>query len=457
MAVHKIRKGLHLPITGEPDPTIQSAAPPRTVALVAEDYVGLRPTLHVTVGDDVRRGQLLMEDKKTPGVRYTAPASGKIVAVHRGNRRALQSIVIELDRSEREGRAASEISFSAFSGRHPSGLTPDEVQALLVESGAWTAMRGRPFSRVADPRHTPQSIFVTAVDTNPLAAPVDSAMVGSETAFDRGLFAVAKLTNGPVFVCTGGDSRIRLPDIDRLRHEQFVGPHPAGTVGLHIHRLDPVDRRKTVWHLNYQDVIGIGKLFETGSLSVDRVIAIAGPAVHRPRLVRTRLGASVDDLLRSELIDGEHRPISGSVFSGRTASGDVLGYLGRYHLQISVLAEGRSREFLGWLTPGVNRFSTINTFVSRLIPGKRFAFTTSTHGSKRSIMPIGMYERVMPMDLMPTFLMRALVIRDVERAEELGCLELDEEDLALCSFVCPGKQEYGGPLREVLTDIEKEG
>ena len=460
MAVHTTRKGLRLPITGEPRQQIEAGATPRTVGVVAADFVGLRPTMHVNVGDDVRRGQLLMEDKKAPGVRYTAPAEGRVLAVNRGDRRALQSVVIELSRSEREGRPDAP-RFSAFSSRHPSALTGDEVRELLVESGQWIALRGRPFSRVADPAERPHSIFVTAIDTNPLAASVETVLTGSQGAFETGLFALSKLTDGPLFVCTPTGLPLSPPQVDRLRHEEFAGPHPSGTVGLHIHRLDPVDRQKMVWHAGYQDVVAIGHLFNRGELAVDRVVALGGPSVRDPRLLKTRLGAALDELVRGQLVDemasGEHRVISGSVFSGRAAAGAVFGFLGRYYQQVSVLAEGRTREFLGWLSPGFNKFSTISTFVSKLLPGRRFAFTTSTNGSRRTIIPIGMYERVMPLDLMPTFLARALAMRDVERAEELGCLELDEEDLALCSFVCPGKTDFGPQLRDVLTDIEKEG
>lgn len=459
MALHRVRRGLRLPIAGAPIQQIESGKSTQTVGLIAEDYVGLRPTMHVTVGDSVRRGQLLMEDKKNLGVRHTSPAAGTVRAVHRGDRRALSSIVIDVDRADHEGssRGADEVSFSSFSGRHPNGLTGDEVRELLVESGAWLALRGRPFSRVANPNQRPHSIFVTAMDTNPLAADVNEVIRGSEDAFERGLFAVAKLTEGPIFVCSGVESQFHLPDFSRLQHEQFEGPHPAGVVGLHIHKLDPVDRSKMVWHLNYQDVIGIGMLFQTGSLSVSRIVSLAGPSVMRPRLVRTRLGASLAGLVEGELIAGEHRIISGSVFSGRRAPSGESGYLGRYHLQVSVIAEERTREFLGWLAPGFNKFSIGNTFISRLLPGKQFAFTTSTQGSKRAIIPIGVYERVMPMDLLPTFLARAIVMRDTERAEELGCLELDEEDMALCSFVCPGKTDFSTPLRDVLNELEKEG
>lgn len=457
MAVHKIRKGLRLPILGEPLQEIDASRAVHRVAVVADDYVGMRPTLHVSVGEEVRRGQLLFEDKKTPGVRYTAPAAGRVVGVHRAERRALQSVVIELSRAEREGRGPDQVSFSWFSGRHPGALTGDQVRALLVESGLWTAIRQRPFSHVANPADVPHSIFVTAIDTNPLAPSVDVILSGAQAAFERGLAAVARLTEGPIFVCTAPETSLRVPTGEQIRHEQFAGRHPAGTVGVHIHTLDPVDRRKLVWHVGCQDIVAIGRLFETGVLSVDRVISVGGPAVRHPRLLRTRLGASTDELVAGELQDGENRLISGSVLAGRRASGDQLGYLGRYHQQISVVREGRDREFFGWLAPGLNKFSTINIFLSRLLPGKKFAFTTSTHGSRRAIVPIGMYERVMPLDILPTFLLRALVMGDVEQAEELGCLELDEEDLALSTFVCPGKNDYGPYLRQVLTTIQNEG
>ena len=461
MGLHKIRKGLRLPILGEPEQTVREGRSPGRVALVAADYVGLRPTMHVQAGDDVQRGQILFEDKKMPGVRYTAPGAGRVVSVHRGERRAFQSVVIELSPNERGGRGAGDqASFRSFTGKHPSELSGEEVSELLLESGMWTALRARPFSSVANPTERPHSIFVTAIDTSPLAPSVEAILTGQMGDLERGLLALARLTEGRIFVCTNGATRVDLPGgpgSDRFRLEQFLGPHPAGTVGLHIHRLDPVDRNKKVWHLGFQDAIGIGKLFESGNLHVERIVSLAGPAVHHPRLLRTRLGASTDDIVEGELMEGENRVISGSVLSGRRASGEILGYLGRYDQQISVLREGREREFFGWLEPGLDKFSTVNAFVSKMIPRKRFAFTTSTQGSRRAIVPIGMYERVMPLDLMPTHLLRALLMRDVERSEELGCLELDEEDLALCTFVDPGKNDFGPCLRDVLTMIEKEG
>ena len=460
MAPYRITRGLRLPIAGAPSGLVEDARPARRGALVAADYVGLRPTMHVSVGDTVSRGQLLFQDKTMPGVRYTAPAAGTVKAINRGARRALQSVVIEQSRAEREGRAPEAARFRAWSGRHPSGMTEGEVRELLLESGQWTALRARPYGRVADPATRPHSIFVTAIDTNPLAPDVAAIVEGREGPFERGLAALARLTPGPVFVCTGPEQRVHAPASasNQIRHEVFDGVHPAGTVGVHIHTLDPVDRGKVVWHIGVQDVIATGRLFETGVLDVSRVVALGGPPVARPRLLRTRIGAATETLVNGE-VDAEagHRVISGSVLSGRAATGDVHGYLGRYHQQVSVLAEGRDREFLGWLGPGLGTFSTIRTFASALIPRRRFPMTTSTHGSPRAIVPIGMYERVMPMDLLPTPMLRALVMHDVERAEELGCLELDEEDLALCTFVDPGKADFGPHLRRVLETLRAEG
>ena len=463
VAVHRSRRGLSLPLSGAPVQEVERARPVRHVAAVAADYVGLKPAMRVAVGDDVRRGQTLFEDKQLPGVRHTAPAAGTVRGIHRGERRALQSVVIEVSRAEYEGRADDQPAFSAFSGRHPSGLSRDAVVALLTESGLWTALRARPFGRVADPATRPASIFVTAIDSHPHAPAMDVVLQGTEVPFERGLAVLLTLTEGPVFVCTAPDSGLRVPSLDRVRHEEFQGPHPAGTVGFHIHTLQPVGRHATVWHLGAQDVVAFGHLFETGQLQVDRVVSLAGPLVRRPRLLGTRLGASVDELIADEIGESggseatEPRTVSGSVLAGRQASGEVHGYLGRYHQQVAALAEGRRRELFGWLAPGFGKFSTIPTFLSHWWPGRRFALDTGTNGSRRAIVPIGMFERVLPFDLLPTPLLRALIMGDVERAEELGCLELDEEDLAVCTFVCSGKNDYGPLLRRVLTDIEKEG
>lgn len=459
MAVHRNKKGLNLPIIGEPRQEIEAAPQPGHVAIVAADYPGMRPTMYVQEGDTVKRGQLLFEDKKTPGVLYTAPGAGKVIAINRGERRALQTVVVELNEPERRGTMTDDdfAVFEAFQNKEPATLKRQELVDLLVESGLWTALRTRPFGKVPAIDTTPHSVFVTAIDTHPLAPRVEKVLEGNERDFEAGLLVVARLTEGTTYLCKAPGAKIPGSANAGVTVEEFEGPHPAGLPGLHIHLLDPVHREKAVWYIDYQSVVSIGRLFTTGKPDVERVISLAGPMVKNPRLLRTRAGASTDALVSGELLEGEARVISGSVLSGRQAQGRVHGYLGLRHHQISVLEEGRQRPFLGWMMPGADTFSVLNLFISKLFPNKRFAFTTNTHGAERAMVPMGTYERVMPMDIQPTYLLRALVVHDIEEAEKLGCLELDEEDLALCTFVCPSKYEYGPILRENLDMIEKEG
>jgi len=459
MALHRIDKGLDLPIAGEAVQVIREQRMPDRVAVVADDFPGLKAAMRVAEGDTVRRGQKLFEERKNPGVFHTAPGAGRVIGIYRGARRVLQSVVIHLSEGERLGKPGErEIErFEAYPGGDPNGWTREQTAALLIESGQWTAFRTRPFSRAPAAGSVPHSIFVTAIDTNPLAPLPDVIIEERRDDFDRGLSAIAKLTDGPTYLClsehSDADAGVNAP----VRVERFAGPHPAGTAGLHIHLLDPVCREKTVWSIGYQDVLAIGHLVATGELDIRRVISIAGPEVEEPVLVRTRLGANVDDLVGKLAERDDVRRIAGSVLSGKAASGEAFAFLGRFHNQITALREGTERVFLGWLTPGLDAFSVAPIYLSRFFPNKRFAFTTNTHGSPRAMVPIGLYERVMPMDILPTFLLRALIVGDIEQAEKLGALELDEEDLALCSFVCPGKTDYGPLLRMNLDMIEKEG
>jgi len=445
----EFKKGLDLPITGVPDLAIEEAADVKTVAVIGTEYVGMKPTMAVKVGDTVKLGQLLFTDKKTPGISYTSPASGQVVAINRGEKRALESVVIAVNGSE-------EVTFPSYPEEMLSGLSRDETKETLLASGLWPSFRTRPYSKVPAPDTTPHSIFVNAMDTNPLALQPHLIITERETDFRNGLKVISNLTDGKLYLCH--ESGVVLPgaDLDCVTTAEFKGPHPTGLVGTHIHVLDPVSTSKTVWHLNYQDVMAIGSLFTTGKINVERVISLAGPMVKRPRLLRTRVGANIEDMVAGELEEGETRVISGSVLYGHKATGS-FDFLGRYHLQISVIAENRERALLDWQNPGFDKFSVISTFISKLIPGKRFAFTSSLEGSDRAMVPIGMYEKVMPLDLIITFLLRALIVEDTDQAQALGCLELDEEDLALSTFVCTGKYDYGPILRRNLTQIEIEG
>ncbi|EJM1002365.1 Na(+)-translocating NADH-quinone reductase subunit A [Klebsiella oxytoca] len=445
----KITKGLNLPIAGMPSQQISSKTAVKRVALLGEEYIGMRPSMAVREGDRVQKGQLLFEDKKNPGVRFTAPASGTVSAIHRGERRVLQSVVIDVDGEE-------SVHFPRYELAELAGLTRESVQQQLLESGLWTAFRTRPFSKIPAPGSVPAAIFVTAIDTNPLAADPQPIILAQREAFDAGLTLLTRLTDGKVHVCQAGGGKLGGHPVGQVTFNQFAGPHPAGLAGTHIHFLEPVSLKKQVWHLNYQDVIAVGKVFLEGELYNERIVALGGPQVKEPRLLKTCLGASLDELLEDELLDDENRIISGSVLSGTHACGPHA-FLGRFHLQISVVKEGREKELFGWVMPGKDKFSITRTTVGHFLKRKLFNFSTDTNGGERAMVPIGNYERVMPLDILPTILLRDLLAGDTDSAQALGCLELDEEDLALCTYVCPGKYEYGPALRSVLTQIEQEG
>ncbi|KUQ21045.1 NADH:ubiquinone reductase (Na(+)-transporting) subunit A [Enterobacter hormaechei subsp. steigerwaltii] len=445
----RIRKGLDLPISGVPEQHVTTGASIHHVAIVGDDYVGMRPAMLVQEGDRVIKGQALFEDKKNPGVMFTAPASGTVVAIHRGERRVLQSVVIQIEGDEKR-------EFARFDAADLATLSRDAVQTQLLESGLWTALRTRPYSKTPVPGTVPAAIFVTAIDTNPLSADPQPLILAERNAFDAGLTVLTRLTPGKVHVCQASGGKLGGHPQGQVAFNEFAGPHPAGLVGTHIHFLEPVSLTKQVWHLNYQDVIAIGKLFTTGELCAERIIAIGGPQATQPRLVRTLLGADLTALLAGETKEGENRIISGSVLSGRHATGP-MAWLGRFHLQVSVVLEGREKELFGWVLPGAEKYSVTRTTLGHFLRRKLFNFSTSTNGGERAMVPIGNYERVMPLDILPTVLLRDLLAGDTDGAQALGCLELDEEDLALCTYVFPGKYEYGPVLREVLTRIEQEG
>ena len=444
----KITRGLDLPISGLPDQRIEPGSKVRSVAVVGFDYNGMKPTMAVKTGDRVKTGQLLFTDKKNEGVRYTAPATGLVSAINRGEKRVLQSVVIDVEDDEYEG-------FTKYDASELPKLSAEQVTENLVESGLWTSLRARPFSRVPAIGSSPAAIFVTAIDTHPLAADPAPIISRSEEDFTNGLELLCRLTSGKVHLCVAPNSSVPSLDNDQLHVAEFGGVHPAGLAGTHIHFLEGASASKVVWSIGYQDVIAIGKLFTTGKLYTTRVVSLAGPQVENPRLIETRLGVSLDELCAGQVASGNNRVISGSVLGGRTARG-ATAFLGRYHNQVTVLAEGNQRDFMGWLSPGVNKHSSLRIYLSQFFK-KRIPYTTNTNGSERAMVPIGVYEKVMPLDILPTQLLRSLIVGDTQVAQSLGCLELDEEDLALCTYVCPGKYEYGPILRDNLSRIEKEG
>lgn len=444
----KVRRGLDLPIAGAPEQAIHDGPKISQVAVVGYDYQSMKPTMAVREGDRVTLGQLLFTDKKNPEVRYTAPAAGTVVAVNRGERRVFQSLVIDVEGDQAE-------SFAAYPAEQLGSLDRAAVVDNLVNSGQWVALRTRPFSKVPAPDSTPSSIFVTAMDTNPLAADPAVVIDQRKQDFVNGLRVLTRLTDGPVNLCVAPGAGIAGDEVDGVREVSFSGPHPAGLAGTHIHFVDPVSVNKTVWTIGYQDVIAFGALFTSGTIDTTRVVALGGPQVNQPRLLNTRLGANLNQLVIGELANDENRVISGSVLSGRKANAE-FAFLGRYHSQVSVIKEGRDREFLHYLRAGVNKHSALPIFASSLTK-KLINMTSSTNGSERAMVPVGGYEDVTALDLLPVQLLRSLIVGDTDMAQKLGCLELDEEDVGLYTYVCVGKYEYGAILRENLTRIEKEG
>lgn len=418
-----IRKGMDLALPGAPGPTIETGPSLRQVALLAADFPQVRPRLAVHEGDRVRVGETLFTDRRHPRLRFTSPASGVVSRILTGEQRPLRSIVIAVDGDDAQPFPLPDASRIATTRR-------EDVEELLLASGLWTTLRTRPFGSIPVPGTQPADVFVTAIDTHPLAPRPEAIVAGRGSEFALGLAALARLTQGRVYVCQAPGPDLPRPDEPRIVVARFDGPHPAGLPGTHIHLLAPVSRERMVWHVGYQDVIAMGSLLMTGTLPVERVVALAGPAVRRPRLLRTRLGAALWEILRDELEEegdgtsGRFQVISGSVLAGRTVTPEE-GYLGARDRQICVL------------------------------PARGAADWVPVHGSRpRAFVAVPAYDRVLPMDIPPAPLLRALLLEDDEAAVELGALELDEDDLALLGFVCPSRQDYGPLLRAALSRIQ---
>ena len=441
----KVRRGLDLPISGAPKQEISDGPKTSQIAIVGSDYHGMKPTMEVKVGDSVSQGQLLFTDKKNLGVRFTSPSSGTVVEINRGDRRVFQSLVIDIE-------GDNKIAFPAFESGTLATLSREQVVENLVNSGQWISLKTRPYSKIPAIDSAPASIFVNAMDTNPLAADPQVIIAQRQQDFADGLTVIAKLTAGPVNLCVEASSSVTA---NNVAMHSFSGPHPAGLPGTHIHYIDPVGANKTVWTIDYQDVIAIGALFTSGEIDNQRVVALGGPEVKEPRLIKTILGANLNQLVIGELSNVENRIISGSVLSGRKAAGK-FAFLGRYHNQVSVICEGRERELLHYLRLGINKHSALPIFAGGL-KKKLFDMTTSTNGSERAMVPVGGYENVTALDVLPVQLLRSLIVGDTEMAQKLGCLELDEDDVGLYTYVCVGKYEYGPILRDNLDRIEKEG
>jgi Na+-transporting NADH:ubiquinone oxidoreductase subunit A len=442
-----LKRGLDIPISGIPEQKIFVGNNPETLAVLGPDFNGLKPKMLVNVGENVVRGTPLFCHKDNPEVFYVSPCKGKVESINRGEKRILLSVVITIEDLTHKG-----LNIVKLNSKEDNKT--EFIKKCLYESGLWTSFLTRPYSKVPEAGSVPSSIFITAMDTEPLCPNADLIINQNLIAFTEGVKKISNLTNGDVFICKKNESNI---DIDNFKSYSFEGPHPAGLAGTHIHFLDPPNADKTVWSISYQDVIAIGKLFLSGYIDIERIVSIAGPLAKNPRLVKTVMGVSLFDLLKGEFKNNlPCRVISGSILSGFHADGH-LGFLGRYSRQVTLIEEDKEKLLLGWINPQPNKFSVMPVLASAFGFFKLFNFTSNLNGGRRAMVPTGVFETLMPQDYLPTQLLRSLIVMDTDVAQSLGALELDEEDIALCTFACPAKYEYGSALRDNLAKIEKEG
>ena len=416
------------------------------VALLGTDFHGIRPTMFVVEGQEVRQGEKLFEDKKNPGYSHLSPINGKIIEINRGDRRSFLSMVIE--KNDDENSFEVDTTFEKSS---------DQVLNFLNDYGLLGLFRTRPFSKVPMVGSLPNKIFISLIDSNPLSFEPKIIIEDNLEAFNKGLELISYLPNDGVHLGISNDD-LELFNSQNINYHKFNGPHPVGLVGTQIHKISPASLTNQIWTIGYQEIIKIGKTLITGYLSNEKYISISGPQVFDPEIVITNYGACVEELTAGKLLEGENRIISGSVLCGHICEGPKA-FLSNFSNQISVIREVNKddREFLNWLRPEIRKHSSLRMFLTSIFKNYKYNLTSAINGGFRAIVPVGVYEEIFPMNLMITQLLKAIVTEDTELAQTLGVLELDEEDLALCTYSCPSKYDYGLILRNILEKIEKDG
>ena len=447
--VIRIKKGLDIKLKGKPEKIIIQADPSEFYAVKPPDFPGLSPLpkLSVIIGSEGTTGSPLFYDKNKPDILFTSPVSGKVVAVNRGERRRILEVVIE---SDKKNEAVT------FQKGDPKTMNRETIVNNLLKSGVWPFIRQRPFHIIADPDDDPRAIFISGFDSAPLAPDLDFILNGEEASFQTGIDVLSQLTSGKIHI--GVNAVFATADVfsktEGVELHKFRGPHPAGNVGVQINHVDPVKKGEQVWTVNAQDVIVIGKLFEKGVFNPTRLVALTGSEVIKPRYYRTKLGASVKPLLKDNVKEGNNRYISGNVLTGSKISKE--GFIGFYDSQVTVIPEGDFYEFLGWALPGLKKFSASRTFFSFLTPNNRYTLHTNLQGGRRAFVLTGQYEKVLPMDIYPMQLLKAILVEDIDLMENLGIYEVAEEDFALCEYVCTSKTEVQSILRSGFELMQKE-
>jgi len=443
----RLKKGLTINLVGEADKVYASVKPSEKYIVKPTDFHGLIPKLNVKIGDKVKAGSSLFFDKYNEKVNYCSPVSGEITDIVRGEKRRVLEVVIKAD---------SEITYENFSTKNSENLSREQIIDSMLKAGVWPFIRQKPYDVVANPIDMPKAIFISSFNSAPLAIDNDFALYGMDELFQKGLNYIVKLTSGKTHLNIDGNTNPSkvFTNAKGVEVNKVSGPHPAGNVGVQLHHINPINKGDIVWYLEPQDVIAIARLFTEGKYDVSRIVAIGGSQVTKPRYYRTIAGASISNLLTDNLNDGNNRIISGDILTGRHIDSD--GTLGFYHTTITVIEEGKQQEFLGWMMPGLDKFSASKTFLSWLSPSKKYTLNANMHGEERAYVMTGEYEKVLPMDIYPTQLIKAIMIEDIELMENLGIYEVSPEDFALCEFVCTSKIEAQSIIRHGLDLIRKE-
>ncbi len=441
----KLRKGLNIKLKGGAKTELEKLPVPSTIALKPTDFPGLTPKLKVKADSLVKAGEALFYDKYHPDILFTAPLGGKVVSVNRGERRRILEVVIETD--EKAGSVD-------FKKADPNSLSGDEIKGMLLSSGLWPFIKKRPYGIIASPDEKPISIYISTFDTAPLAPDYGFILKDQLSTFQTGINALAKLTEGKVNLGVS-DSSV-FTSLKNVVINTFEGPHPAGNVGIQIHNTKPINKGEVIWTVNVQDVLFIGRLFETGKVDFSRTIALTGTEVENPKYYQTVLGAPVSLLTDKKLkkVDYKQRIISGNVLTGTKVKPQM--FLGFYDSHVTVIPEGDEYEFLGWANVGANKFSASKTFLSSMLPKKDYVMNANMHGGDRAFVLSGQYEKLVPMDLLPVHLLKAILVNDIDKMEQLGIYEVIEEDLALCEYACTSKIRVQDILRTGINTMIKE-
>ncbi|MBN2173502.1 MAG: Na(+)-translocating NADH-quinone reductase subunit A [Bacteroidales bacterium] len=444
--VHRIRRGLDIKLTGEPEKKVTAISTDK-FALKPPDFMGVFPKTFVKEGDLVKAGTPVFFHKYRDNIIFTSPVSGKVTEIHRGAKRKMLEIRIDSD---------GKMEYESFGKGDPKSMSREQILEKLLKSGVWAYFRQRPYSIIADPENTPKAIFISAFDSAPLAPDYDFIVENDVQAFQIGLDALTMLTSGKVHLnVREGQTKSRaFLEARGVQINRFAGPHPVGNVGVQIHHVDPINKGDIIWYLNPQAVIIIGKLFREGIYDASRIISVCGSEIKNPQYFKVITGTSILPLVKDNTNSANVRYISGNVLTGTKI--DKVGYLGFYDQQLTVIPEGDYHEFLGWAMPRFNKFSYSKTFFSWLNPSKKYALDTNMNGAHRAFVLTGQYEKVLPMDIYPMQLLKAIMVKDIDLMEQLGIYEVDEEDFALCEFVDASKTEMQSIVREGLDLMLKE-